>query len=102
MMIAMIHQWPGSSRRSRAKTSRPAAVPMVRALAADESALRHAPHTAESLTSDWEHPYERRDAVYPGSTDPRSKYWAPVRRIDGAYGDRNLICSCPAPEAYEG
>ena len=71
-------------------------------VAADESALRHAPHTAESLTSDWEHPYERRDAVYPGSTDPRSKYWAPVRRIDGAYGDRNLICSCPAPEAYEG
>jgi glycine dehydrogenase len=33
--------------------------------------------------------------------DPRAKYWAPVRRIDGAHGDRNLICSCPSPEAFE-
>ena len=70
-------------------------------VSAEQSALRHAPHTAESLTGEWSHPYERRDAVYPGSTDPSSKYWAPVRRIDGAYGDRNLVCSCPAPEAYE-
>ena len=70
-------------------------------LAAEDSALRHAPHTALSLTSEWDHPYERREAVYPGSTDPRAKYWAPVRRIDGAYGDRNLVCSCPPPEAFE-
>ncbi|QNK52175.1 aminomethyl-transferring glycine dehydrogenase [Dermacoccus sp. PAMC28757] len=70
-------------------------------VAAEDSALRHAPHTALSLTSEWDHPYERREAVYPGSTDPRAKYWAPVRRIDGAYGDRNLVCSCPPPEAFE-
>ncbi|GGB36646.1 glycine dehydrogenase (decarboxylating) [Flexivirga endophytica] len=71
-------------------------------VSAEESALRHAPHTAESLTvDDWDHPYSRRDAVYPAGVDPMRKYWAPVRRIDGAYGDRNLICSCPAPEAFE-
>ena len=69
---------------------------------AAESALRHAPHTAESLTSDeWDHPYSRRDAVYPDGVDPLHKYWAPVRRVDGAYGDRNLVCSCPPPEAFE-
>ncbi|RNI22803.1 aminomethyl-transferring glycine dehydrogenase [Flexivirga caeni] len=69
---------------------------------AADSALRHAPHTAASLTvDDWEHPYSRRDAVYPAGVDPLRKYWAPVRRIDGAYGDRNLVCSCPPPEAFE-
>ncbi len=59
------------------------------------SPLRGAPHTAESLTGDWDLPYSRAEAVYPGSTDPVGKYWPPVRRIDGAYGDRNLMCSCP-------
>ena len=62
---------------------------------AADSPLRHAPHTAESLTGDWDHPYSRAEAVYPGATDPVGKYWPPVRRIDGAYGDRNLVCSCP-------
>ncbi|MDQ2851894.1 MAG: aminomethyl-transferring glycine dehydrogenase subunit GcvPB, partial [Actinomycetota bacterium] len=70
-------------------------------VAAADSALRHAPHTAQSLTTDWVHPYTRAEAVYPAGVDPTRKYWAPVRRVDGAYGDRNLICSCPAPEAFE-
>lgn len=70
-------------------------------VAAADSALRHAPHTAQSLTTEWEHPYTRAEAVYPAGVDPTRKYWAPVRRVDGAYGDRNLICSCPAPEAFE-
>ena len=65
---------------------------------AADSPLRHAPHTAESLTGDWDHPYSRAEAVYPGATDPVGKYWPPVRRIDGAYGDRNLVCSCPPIE----
>ena len=71
------------------------------AVPAADSALRHAPHTAQSLTQDWEHPYSREQAVYPAGVDPMRKYWAPVRRIDGAYGDRHLICSCPSPEAFE-
>ncbi|MDQ3526541.1 MAG: glycine dehydrogenase (aminomethyl-transferring), partial [Actinomycetota bacterium] len=64
------------------------------------SALRQAPHTALSLAGPWAHPYDRMRAAYPQGVDPARKYWAPVRRIDGAYGDRNLICSCPPPEAF--
>ncbi|MDE9367370.1 aminomethyl-transferring glycine dehydrogenase [Luteipulveratus sp. YIM 133132] len=66
-----------------------------------DSVLRHAPHTAVSLTQEWDHPYTRAEAAYPAGVDPLRKYWAPVRRIDGAFGDRNLICSCPSPEAFE-
>jgi glycine dehydrogenase len=65
-----------------------------------DNPLRNAPHTAQTLVGDWEHPYDRQTAVYPAGVDPRSKYWAPVRRIDGAYGDRNLVCSCPPVEDY--
>jgi glycine dehydrogenase len=39
-------------------------------------------------------------AVYPDGVDPRAKYWPPVRRIDGAYGDRHLVCACPPVDAY--
>ncbi len=67
----------------------------------EESPLRGAPHTAMSLASDWEHAYTRAEAAYPAGVDPRAKYWPPVRRIDGAYGDRHLVCSCPPPEAFE-
>jgi glycine dehydrogenase len=63
--------------------------------AADDNPLRGAPHTAACLTGDWDHAYSRAEAVYPGGLDPRTKYWPPVRRIDGAYGDRNLVCACP-------
>jgi len=66
-----------------------------------DSALRHAPHTAASLVGEWAHPYDRADAVYPPGVDAGSKYWPPVRRVDGAYGDRNLVCACPPPESFE-
>jgi glycine dehydrogenase len=67
-----------------------------------DNPLRNAPHTASMLLAeDWEHPYSRATAVYPARGDRRSKYWPPVRRIEGAYGDRNLVCSCPPPEAFE-
>ncbi|HET8615959.1 MAG TPA: aminomethyl-transferring glycine dehydrogenase [Actinomycetales bacterium] len=67
----------------------------------EESPLRAAPHTAVSLVGEWEHAYTRAEATYPAGVDPRTKYWPPVRRIDGAYGDRHLVCSCPPPEAFE-
>ena len=66
-----------------------------------DSPLRHAPHTAASLAGAWDHPYDRDTAAYPVPALRQDKYWAPVRRIDGAYGDRHLVCSCPAPEAFE-
>jgi glycine dehydrogenase len=69
---------------------------------ADDNPLVNAPHTAEMLTRDWSSPYSRQRAVYPGDMNPRDKYWSPVRRINGAFGDRNLVCSCPPVEAYAG
>ena len=68
---------------------------------AEDNPLRNAPHTARSLVEDWTHPYSRAEAVYPAGVDPASKYWAPVRRIDGAFGDRNLMCSCPPVSDYQ-
>lgn len=77
---------------------------------ADDNPLHNAPHTAASIAGEWNHPYSREKAVYPFAEGldaatrtmrVRSKYWAPVRRIDNAYGDRNLVCSCPPPEAFE-
>jgi glycine dehydrogenase len=65
-----------------------------------DNPLRNAPHTAHCLTGQWDHPYSRETAAYPAGVDPRSKYWSPVRRIDGAYGDRNLMCSCPPVEEF--
>ncbi|WP_120337653.1 aminomethyl-transferring glycine dehydrogenase [Cryobacterium soli] len=69
---------------------------------ADDNPLHNAPHTAQSvIEGEWTHPYDRETAVYPVRTLIRNKYWAPVRRIDNAYGDRNLVCACPPPEAFE-
>jgi len=69
---------------------------------AEDNPLVNAPHTAASVTADeWPHAYPRTLAAYP-SGDPSGKYWPPVRRIDGAYGDRNLVCACPPPEAFAG
>ncbi|MEU3627048.1 glycine dehydrogenase (aminomethyl-transferring) [Amycolatopsis coloradensis] len=68
---------------------------------ADNSPLRNAPHTAETLVGDWDLPYDRELAVYPAGVNRKAKYWPPVRRIDGARGDRNLVCSCPPLNAYE-
>ncbi len=68
----------------------------------DDNPLVNAPHPAESLaTEDWAHPYSRATAVYPLRSLRRDKYWPPVARIDGPGGDRNLVCACPPPEAYE-
>jgi glycine dehydrogenase len=68
----------------------------------DDNPLRGAPHTAQSvIEGEWSHPYSREQAVYPVHALVRSKYWPPVRRIDQAYGDRNLVCACPPPEAFE-
>ncbi|GAB44610.1 glycine dehydrogenase [Gordonia terrae NBRC 100016] len=67
----------------------------------EQSPLRQAPHTAECLLADeWTHPYTRREAAYPLPSVMADKYFPPVRRIDGVHGDRNLVCSCPPPEAF--
>jgi glycine dehydrogenase len=67
----------------------------------DDNPLRGAPHTAECLlAADWDHPYTREQAAYPLGAAFRPKVWPPVRRIDEAYGDRNLVCSCPPVQAY--
>ncbi|TDD55371.1 glycine dehydrogenase (aminomethyl-transferring) [Nonomuraea terrae] len=67
-----------------------------------DNPLRNAPHTAAAVTADeWPHPYTRSEAAYPVPSLRDGKYWVPVRRIDQAYGDRNLVCSCPPLEAYE-
>ncbi|MFI5560928.1 aminomethyl-transferring glycine dehydrogenase [Amycolatopsis japonica] len=63
------------------------------------SPLRNAPHTARCLAGEWDRPYSREIAVFPAGFTA-SKIWPPVRRIDGAAGDRNLVCSCPPPEAF--
>jgi glycine dehydrogenase len=65
-----------------------------------DSPLRGAPHTAAALVSDWERAYDRQTAVYPAG-QRAAKYWPPVARINQAYGDRNLVCACPSPEAFE-
>jgi glycine dehydrogenase len=68
---------------------------------AGDNPLVNAPHTAESIAvGDWQHPYSRERAVYPVRSLVRAKYWPPVRRIDQAYGDRNLVCACPPPSAF--
>ena len=68
----------------------------------EQSPLHHAPHTAEDLlVADWDRPYSREQAAYPVPALRRAKYWPPVSRIDGGYGDRNLMCACPPPEAFE-
>jgi glycine dehydrogenase len=73
---------------------------------ADDNPLVNAPHTAQSVilgdngSGEWEHAYSREEAVYPVRSLIRGKYWPPVRRIDQAYGDRNLVCACPPIEAF--
>ena len=68
----------------------------------EESPLRQAPHTAQVLIGDeWTQAYPRELAAYPLRSLRHDKYFPPVRRIDGAHGDRNLVCSCPPIEAFE-
>ncbi|AVZ71823.1 glycine dehydrogenase (aminomethyl-transferring) [Streptomyces lunaelactis] len=68
---------------------------------ADDNPLRNAPHTAAALGGEWEHAYSRDEAVFPAGVSASDKYWPPVRRIDGAFGDRNLVCSCPPLDEYD-
>lgn len=69
-------------------------------IAADQSPLRHAPHTVEDLVKDWDRAYSREQGCFPPGAFRVDKYWPPVGRVDNAYGDRNLICTCPPLEAY--
>ncbi|WAB83930.1 aminomethyl-transferring glycine dehydrogenase [Microcella daejeonensis] len=66
-----------------------------------DNPLVNAPHTAESvIAGEWDHAYSRELAVYPADGDRTTKYWPPVRRVDQAYGDRNLVCACPPIGAF--
>jgi glycine dehydrogenase len=67
---------------------------------AEDNPLHNAPHTAKMIAGEWNHPYSRELAVFPVAGQHRHKYWPIVRRIDSVYGDRNLFCSCPPPEAF--
>ena len=67
----------------------------------EHSPLRMAPHTADDLLGDWSRPYSRELGAYPLPNVRAAKYFPPVSRIDAAYGDRNLICSCEPLESYQ-
>ncbi len=68
----------------------------------ENNALRNAPHTAQMMMKpEWNHPYSREEAVYPVEWLRGNKFWPAVGRVDNAYGDRNLVCSCPSIEEYK-
>ena len=68
---------------------------------ADDNPLCNAPHPSEDVAADaWAHAYGREQAAFPLPTIRGRKYWPPVSRIDGAYGDRNVMCSCPPIDSY--
>ncbi|WP_343747462.1 aminomethyl-transferring glycine dehydrogenase [Fluviicola sp.] len=67
----------------------------------ENNLLKNAPHTADCIINkDWNYPYSPQEAAYPVAYLKEWKYWVPVRRVDNAYGDRNLVCSCPSVESY--
>jgi glycine dehydrogenase len=67
----------------------------------DNNLLKNAPHTADCIINrTWEYPYSPTQAAYPLPYLVKQKYWAPIRRVDNAYGDRNLICTCPSVASY--
>ena len=67
----------------------------------DNNPLCNAPHTVEDLVdANWDRPYTREQACYPPGAFRVDKYWSPVNRVDNAYGDRNLVCTCPPLEDY--
>ena len=71
---------------------------------AADSPLRHAPHTARCVVGPWDRTYTREEGAFPAAGAGGSvehKYWPPVRRVDNVYGDRNLQCACPPPEAFQ-
>jgi len=68
----------------------------------ENNILRNAPHTLAQLTADdWEYPYSRDEAAYPLQFVRAHKFWPSVRRVDEAFGDRNLVCTCAPIEAYQ-
>jgi len=70
-------------------------------LDANSNPLKHAPHTVKDIAGEWTRPYTREQAAFPLPAVYNNKFWPTVNRIDDVYGDRNLICSCPAIEEYE-
>lgn len=69
-------------------------------IGAEVSPLRRAPHTVEDLVAEWDRPYTREQGCFPPGAFRVDKYWPPVGRVDNAYGDRNLVCTCPPLEDY--
>ncbi len=69
-------------------------------ISAEDSPLRHAPHTVNDLVADWTRKYPREQGCFPPGAFRVDKYWPPVGRVDNVYGDRNLICICPPVESY--
>ncbi len=67
---------------------------------AENNPLKNAPHTMEDLVRDWDRPYSREQGCFPPGAFRVDKYWPPVNRVDNAFGDRNLVCTCPAMEDY--
>ncbi len=66
----------------------------------ENNPLKNAPHTMEDLVRDWDRPYSREQGCFPPGAFRVDKYWPPVNRVDNAYGDRNLVCTCPPMEDY--
>ena len=69
-------------------------------ITAEDSPLRHAPHTVAALVGDWDRKYSRETGCFPPGSFRVDKYWPPVGRVDNVYGDRNLVCTCPPVESY--
>ncbi|MBO9473402.1 aminomethyl-transferring glycine dehydrogenase [Shimia sp. R10_1] len=67
---------------------------------AENNPLKNAPHTMEDLVKDWDRPYSREQGCFPPGAFRVDKYWPPVNRVDNAYGDRNLVCTCPPMDDY--
>ncbi|MCF6234719.1 MAG: aminomethyl-transferring glycine dehydrogenase [Rhodobacteraceae bacterium] len=67
---------------------------------AENNPLKNAPHTMEDLVRDWDRPYSREQGCFPPGAFRVDKYWPPVNRVDNAWGDRHLVCSCPPMEDY--
>lgn len=68
----------------------------------ENNLIKNAPHTADCvINKNWNYPYSPQEATYPVAYLKEFKYWVPVRRVDNAYGDRNLVCSCPSVESYK-
>ena len=68
---------------------------------AENNPLKNAPHTLEDMVGEWDRPYSREQAMYPAGARRVDKYFPAVNRVDNAFGDRNLVCTCPPMDAYD-